>query len=63
MARVPFVDRQELDAEGQRIYDRIRQDRGNPDLARHYRALLNSPKATGYLASMGAELLFHSPPA
>ena len=31
MARVPYVTRDELDAEGQAIYDRIRQDRNAPE--------------------------------
>ena len=61
MARVPYVNRGELHAEGQQIYDRIRHDRGNTELSLHYRALMNSPRATGYLASLGAEVLFHSP--
>ena len=30
MARVPYVARDELDAEGQEIYDRIRRDRNAP---------------------------------
>ena len=30
MARVPYVDREKMDAEGQEIYDRIRNDRNSP---------------------------------
>ena len=30
MARVPYVEREALDAEGQQIYDRIRQERNAP---------------------------------
>ena len=60
MARVPYVQRDELDAEGQEIYDRIRQDRSAPEVGRQFRALLHSPKATGYLTSMGAQLRFQS---
>jgi len=60
MARVPYVNRNDLDAEGQKIYDQIRQDRGAPEVGRQFRALLNSPKAAGYLTSLGAQLRFQS---
>lgn len=59
-ARVPYVEREELDAEGQEIYDRIRKDRNSPRVGLQFRALLNSPKAAGYLTSMGAQLRFQS---
>ena len=48
-ARVPYVERDELDAEGQEIYDRIRRDRNVPQVSLQFRALLHSPKAAGYL--------------
>ena len=60
MARVPYVKREELDAEGQEIYDRIRRDRNAPEVGLQFRALLQSPKAAGYLTSLGAELRFRS---
>jgi 4-carboxymuconolactone decarboxylase len=60
MARVPYVNREDLDAEGQKIYDRIRQDRGAPEVGFQFRALLNSPKAAGHLTSLGAQLRFQS---
>jgi 4-carboxymuconolactone decarboxylase len=60
MARVPYVDRPEMDAEGQAIYDRIRNDRNADKVGLQFRALLNSPKAAGHLTSMGAELRFRS---
>lgn len=60
MARVPYVAREELDAEGQAIYDRIREDRGAADVGLQFRALLHSPMAAGYLTSMGATLRFQS---
>jgi 4-carboxymuconolactone decarboxylase len=60
MARVPYVKRDELDAEGQEIYDRIRRDRNAPEVGLQFRALLQSPKAAGYLTSLGAELRFRS---
>lgn len=60
MARVPYVAREELDAEGQTIYDRIREDRGAAEVGLQFRALLHSPQAAGYLTSMGATLRFQS---
>lgn len=60
MARVPYVDREQMDAEGQEIYDRIRRDRNAPQVGLQFRALLHSPKAAGYLTSMGAQLRFQS---
>jgi 4-carboxymuconolactone decarboxylase len=60
MARVPYVTRDELDAEGQEIYDRIRRDRNSPEVGLQFRALLHSPRATGYLTSLGAQLRFQS---
>ena len=60
MARVPYVKRDELDAEGQEIYDRIRRDRNAPEVGLQFRALLHSPKATGYLTSLGSQLRFQS---
>ena len=60
MARVPYVEREQLDAEGQEIYDRIRRDRNSPQVSRQFRALLHNPKAAGYLTSMGAQLRFQS---
>ena len=60
MARVRHVKRDELDAEGQQIYDRIRTDRNIPDVPLQFRALLHSPKTAGYLTSMGAQLRFQS---
>ena len=60
MARVPYVAREELDAEGQAIYDRIREDRGAAEVGLQFRALLHSPQAAGYLTSMGATLRFQS---
>ena len=60
MARVPYVKRDELDAEGQEIYDRIRRDRNSPEVGLQFRALLHSPCAAGYLTSLGAQLRFQS---
>ena len=60
MARVPYVSRDELDADGQTIYDRIREDRGVDEVGLQFRALLHSPLAAGYLTSLGASLRFQS---
>jgi 4-carboxymuconolactone decarboxylase len=60
MARVPYVSRDELDAEGQEIYDRIRRDRNAPEVGLQFRALLHRPRAAGYLTSLGAQLRFQS---
>jgi 4-carboxymuconolactone decarboxylase len=60
MARVPYVERDDLDAEGQEIYDRIRRDRNAPEVGLQFRALLHNPKATGHLTSLGAQLRFQS---
>lgn len=60
MARVPYVEREKMDAEGQEIYDRIRRDRNADKVGFQFRALLHNPKAAGFLTSMGAELRFRS---
>jgi len=55
-----YVEREQLNAEEQEIYDRIRRDRNAPHVSLQFRALLHSPKAAGYLTSMGAQLRFQS---
>lgn len=60
MARVPYVEREALDAEGQAIYDRIRRDRNSDRVGLQFRALLHSPQVAGHLTSMGAQLRFNS---
>ena len=60
MARVPYVDREEMDAAGKDIYDRIRSDRNSDRVGLQFRSLLNSPDAASYLTSMGAVLRFKS---
>ncbi|MFQ6027944.1 MAG: carboxymuconolactone decarboxylase family protein [Dehalococcoidia bacterium] len=59
-ARVPYVTFEELDAEGQKVYDQIRNDRGTDEVGLQFRALLNSPKAAGHMTSLGAQLRFDS---
>ncbi len=60
MVRVPYVTREELDQDGQKIYDQIRQDRNSPEVGLQFRAMLNSPVVAGHLTSMGAQLRFQS---
>ena len=60
MARVPYVNREDMDQQGQEIYDRIRQDRNSPEVGLQFRAMLHNPKAAGHLTSMGAQLRFDS---
>jgi 4-carboxymuconolactone decarboxylase len=60
MARVPYVEREAMDAEGQEIYDRIRRDRNADTVGFQFRALLHRPQAAGFLTSMGAQLRFKS---
>jgi len=60
MARVPYVNREDMDAEGQEIYDRIRNDRNSQTVGLQFRAMLHNPKAAGFLTSMGAQLRFKS---
>jgi len=59
-ARVPYVEREALDAAGQEIYDRIRRDRNMPEVPLQFRALLHRPQAAGHFTSMGAQLRFQS---
>ena len=59
-ARVPYVTYDELDADGKRVYDQIRSDRGTDEVGLQFRALLNSPKAAGHMTSLGAQLRFDS---
>jgi hypothetical protein len=48
MARVPYVARDELDVEGQKIYDRIRRDRNAPEVGLQFRAPAAQPQSHGY---------------
>ena len=50
--------RDELDAEGQEIYDRIRRDRNAPEVGLQFRALLHSPKATELFDITGSTVAF-----
>ena len=48
MARVPYVNREEMDAAGQEIYDRIRNDRSSQVVGLQFRAMLHSPRAASF---------------
>ena len=60
MARVPYVEREDMNMDGKSIYDRIRQDRNSAEVGLQFRALLHRPKAAGYLTSLGSELRFNN---
>jgi 4-carboxymuconolactone decarboxylase len=60
MARVPYVNYEEMDTAGREIYDRIRRDRNASVVGYQFRAMLHSPEAAGFLTSMGAQLRFKS---
>ena len=60
MARVPYVNRNDLNEDGQIMYDRIRNDRNSLEVGLQFRALMNRPKPASYLTSLGSELRFHS---
>ncbi|MQF70059.1 carboxymuconolactone decarboxylase family protein [SAR202 cluster bacterium AD-804-J14_MRT_500m] len=51
MPRVPFVERENLDPEGQDVWDQIAGPRGGT--AHNWAALLNNPVAAGKLAQLG----------
>ena len=59
MARVPFADRNNMDSEGQAIWDEIDQSRGG--VARNYAALLNNPVAAKNFATLGGYARFETP--
>ena len=59
MARVPFADRNNMDSEGQAIWDEIDQSRGG--VARNYAALLNNPVAAKNFATLGGYARFDTP--
>ena len=51
MTRVPYANRETMDAAGQAIWDEIETSRGG--VARNYAALLNNPQAAGSMAHLG----------
>jgi|TARA_B100000315_G_scaffold220910_1_gene223924 4-carboxymuconolactone decarboxylase len=59
MARVPFVKREELNPDGQKVWDEIDRTRGG--VARNFAALLNNPKAAANMAVLGGYVRFETP--
>ena len=57
MARVPYVQREQLTAEQQRHFDAIAGSRGR--VGPNFQALLNSPEAGGRFAAFGEYVRFH----
>ena len=64
MARVPYLDRDDLAEDDRHIYDRIAETRGSvePDtpMPNSFRALLNSPGAADAVGQLGEYLRFHT---
>lgn len=58
MARVPITTRENMTADGQKIWDEIESSRGG--VARNYAALLNNPQAAGRLATLGGYARFET---
>jgi 4-carboxymuconolactone decarboxylase len=57
MARVPYVQREQLKPEEQKHYDAIAGSRGR--VGPNFQALLNSPEAGGRFAGFGEYVRFH----
>ncbi len=58
MARVPFANRESMDAAGQAVWDEIESSRGG--VQRNYAALLNNPQASGAFAGLGGYVRFET---
>lgn len=52
MARVRYLEREDLPAEHRQVYDDIARSRGG--VQPNFRALLNSPLAASRMAALGA---------
>ena len=59
MTRVPYANRESMDAAGQAIWDDIETSRGG--VARNYAALLNNPQAAGSMAHLGGYARYETP--
>ena len=59
MTRVPYANREAMDAAGQAIWDEIETSRGG--VARNYAALLNNPAAAGAMAGLGGYARYETP--
>ena len=64
MARVQYVERDQLNEDGQRIFDHIAETRGsiepNTLMPNSFRALMNSPKAAEAVGQLGEYLRLHT---
>ena len=64
MARVPYLDRENLPESAQQIYDRIAKTRGSIEpgtpMPNSFRALLNSPLAAEAVGALGEYLRFNT---
>ena len=58
MARVPFLNREDLAPEHQPVWDDIAGSRGS--VAQNFQALLNGPEAAGKLAALGGYVRFEN---
>ena len=58
MARVPLSKREDMDADGQAVWDKIGSKRGG--VAQNYAALLNNPKATGSMVHLGGYVRYEA---
>ena len=56
MARVPLKQREDLEAEGQQVWDEIAGSRGG--VAPNFQAIMNNPQAAGNLAHLGGYVRF-----
>ena len=59
MARVPYVTRENMTPEGQKVWDEVERSRG--EVAGNFRALLNSPQGAGNMAVFGRYIRFETP--
>jgi 4-carboxymuconolactone decarboxylase len=58
LARVPYLDRDDLPADRQHVFDRIAESRGS--VGNVFRALLNSPDAAEVVAAVGEYVRYRS---
>lgn len=58
MPHIPLLDREDLDAEGQALWDQIKGARGT--MVTSYRSLLNSPGAARGVSTLGEHIRYHS---
>jgi len=59
MARVRYMEREDLAAKHQHVWDEIAGSRGGVNL--NFRALLNGPEVTSRMAALGAYVRFETP--